>query len=131
MLPTRKRLSISLFLLPYRPCLLCLWALSLAVFLWGFGYKISLYQAGPVQHARTSVAKLWVEHRSASAVMAATQTIHPHRIPASQLFLTPLRRTSFLPHLSSADTCSKVVRLAAFKTRAPLRAPPSVNFGLA
>jgi hypothetical protein len=46
-----------------RPFSLGLIALAIAVFLWGLGYKLSLYHSQQNHEARTSVAKLWVDPR--------------------------------------------------------------------
>lgn len=38
--------------------------LAVSVFLWGFGYKLSLYHPGPHSAYSSNVAKLWIDSKS-------------------------------------------------------------------
>ncbi|HTV15559.1 MAG TPA: hypothetical protein VME68_12640 [Acidobacteriaceae bacterium] len=64
-----------------RPCAFGLLGLSLAVVLWGLGYKLSLYHQHANAGLRTPVAKLWVTHRDAGLALAAR--VWAHRVPAA------------------------------------------------
>lgn len=57
----RSRLASSLL----RPYSVALLLLSLGVFLWGFGYKLSLYHVHHQSTARASVVRMWVDSKSA------------------------------------------------------------------
>lgn len=48
-----------------RPYSVALLLLSLGVFLWGFGYKLSLYHIHHQSTARASVVRMWVDSKSA------------------------------------------------------------------
>jgi hypothetical protein len=66
----------------FRPCVLGFAALAITVALWGYGYKLSLYH----QRDHTSaipVAKLWIEHRDATALAAFSLPGNTHSIPVS------------------------------------------------
>jgi hypothetical protein len=55
----------------FRPWVLGIAALAMAVALWGYGYKLSLYRQ-PDQAACLPVAKLWIDHRNPVEVAVAT-----------------------------------------------------------
>lgn len=57
----RERKALSLRLI--RPGLLGCIALGIAVFLWGYGYRLSQYQARRDPSSRLQMAKLWTESR--------------------------------------------------------------------
>ena len=52
----------------FRPLSLALIGLAVAVTLWGFGYKLSLYSNSSDPLPRLPEAKVWIEHRYGYAV---------------------------------------------------------------
>lgn len=48
----------------FKPCTLGFFALALAVVVWGYGYKLSLYFTTPDSQDQIPAAKLWIEHRN-------------------------------------------------------------------
>lgn len=129
-LPTRSRSCITFFRPFFRPCFIAFCAL--AIFLWGFGYKLSLYQVENLEHAPSSVAKLWIEHRTASDILAATRTRTPHRIPAAQLLPAPPHE-ALIPQLAPAParTFRPIGLVLLFRAFIPLRSPPLTGLCLA
>lgn len=53
-----------------RPCAPALIGLALLVFLWGLGYKLSLYHHASKSLARPTIAKLWTGPRVPQLVLA-------------------------------------------------------------
>ncbi len=111
-----------------RPCVLGFVGLAIAVTLWGFGYKLSLYLHPPNTVSRVSVARLWFEQRN--SFVAATprpgarangfSRLHPFEVPAQRF-----------PRLSPGVTCvvpydARGVRI--FHSLIPSRGPPSFIF---
>jgi hypothetical protein len=65
----------------FRPVSILLIGLALAVFLWGLGYKLSLYHSHHNPPGQTSVAKLWIgpvpdKLRASSAKVMAWPPMH-------------------------------------------------------
>jgi hypothetical protein len=54
--------------LRFRPCVFGFSLLAVAVALWGYGYRVSLYRPQPENGLRIPAAKLWVEHRNSARV---------------------------------------------------------------
>ena len=61
-----------------RPCALGIVGLAVAVFLWGYGYKLSLYHCHSGSSSHTPVAKLWIEPRSAPIAAASSLKAKSH-----------------------------------------------------
>lgn len=84
-----------------RPRALELVGLMVAVALWGFGYKLSLYSLHPTDAQRTTVAKLWVEGDDSLA--AAKRLKSQSQLAAGpQAICSPI---SWLPGLDRAAVC--------------------------
>jgi hypothetical protein len=114
-----------------KPHALGILGLAIAVGLWGFGYKLSLYHHYEAPSSQIPVAKLWIESRSASTSVAFSLKAQSHLISVSQTFLDPNQR---LPHLSRAAAnilpiCTRT--LAYFDLLMLLRSPPLSRFSLA
>jgi hypothetical protein len=108
-----------------RPCAPGLFALAVAVFLWGLGYKLSLYHHHAAPVGRTVVAKLWTDPRGVlvSSDLPSRRSAH---VPASrQLLPTPAGLfTPFCSHV--ADPAAELLNAATFqRSRLPSRSPPS------
>jgi hypothetical protein len=112
-------------------CVLGIVGLALAVVLWGYGYRLSLYHRNAAPSARIPVAKLWIEPRSASAAATSRLKINLHLPPGSQALSVRIPR---LPSLTRAAACIPPLNecCAAFvDLLIPSRAPPPLRFLLA
>ncbi len=116
----------------FRPCALGLIGLAIAVALWGFSYKLSLYHRHTGPSSRISVAKLWIDPRSASVVAATCGLkVQSHLLRISQVFAAPIQR---FPRSSRAvayilPECRHTV--AYFDFLIPFRSPPAQRFSMA
>jgi len=113
------------------PCALGIVGLAIAVILWGYGYKLSLYHRNAAPSARIPVAKLWIGPRSAS--VAATSRIKElsHPVSGSKAFVVHIQ---WLPSLSRAVASVPQLteyRVAFCELQIPSRAPPPFRFLLA
>jgi hypothetical protein len=132
---TLVRLQASNLAFPARSrsktCLVGITALALAVFLWGFGYKLSLYQTRLLTASRESVAKLWIEPRGVSVIAAVSHSAQPHRIPASQLLAAPIFSNSCGERAATRAISAQAFCPPTQPALIPLRSPPSSSFRLA
>jgi hypothetical protein len=115
----------------FRPCALGLIGLAIAVALWGFGYKLSLYHRHATPLSRVTVAKLWIEPRDTSVAAASSLKSKSHLIPVSQALPVPIQR---IPHLSRTITCILPLctrGVVSFDFLIPFRSPPPYRFRLA
>ena len=115
----------------FRPCALGIIGLAIAVALWGFGYKLSLYHCHAVPSSHVPVAKFWIEPRGASVAAASRFKAKSHLVLGSQAFSVSIQR---LPRLSLAVSCIQPVYTrcsAFFDFLTPSRAPPPLRFRLA
>ena len=102
--------------------------LALAVFLWSFSYKLSLYQRHPAPVVRTSVAKLWIEPAKSSLVAVQRLRTQSHLAAGPQIICASIR---WLPRLRPAATCIYSVQAASlqsFHLPTSLRSPPPQDF---
>ena len=112
-----------------RPCALGIVGLAVAVFLWGYGYKLSLYH----RHAAPSsvpIAKLWIEPRSASMEAASRLKTNSHFATGAQAVSVTIQR---LPRICRAVACNLLLcerHAVFFNLLVPSRAPPSLRFRL-
>ena len=114
-----------------RPFVLGTIGLAIAVVLWGFGYKLSLYHRHASPSPPIPVAKLWIESRNASASAVSRLKDKSHLVPGAQAFSGSHER---LPRLDLAfafllPACAR--RLACFYSLIPFRSPPPHRFCLA
>jgi len=112
----------------FRPTSLGCLGLALAVYLWGYNYKLSLYHPHHNAPLRTLSAKLWVDQRDHADIVHVRTGARVHRHGSSgtpdsvsqQAFAFvsprgPAARPAFVLH-----TC--------FTPLLPLRSPPSCSF---
>lgn len=107
----------------FRPCVLGWAALAIAVLLWGYGYKLSLYHQDK-HSSQIPVAKLWIEHRD-SVVSAASelhaQTIIPTiSVPA----LASIPQNLLQEERPISRLAIRYAGIAALGSLIPLRSPP-------
>jgi len=113
----------------FNPSVFGFLGLAIAVFLWGYNYKLSLYHLHPDAATRTQVAKLWVEQRNVAATAVPRQGVRAHKVSASQALLA-----CELQHdlLRSAGVRGIVAthrrRDVTFGSLIPLRSPPFKSF---
>jgi len=110
------------------PCTLGIVGLAIAVLLWGYGYKLSLYYCDAAPSARIPVAKLWIESHSASVAAATSLKASSHLAHRSLALTVHIRR---FPGLSRIVACIPILnecRVAFFDLLIPSRAPPPFRF---
>jgi hypothetical protein len=106
----------------FKPVPLALLGLAIAVALWGFGYKLSLYHLHQTPSVRASFAQLWDNSRN-STLAGTSRT---RFVMGSQAHLTPSQ-----PHLDLCRGVAPVLQTPTsgvrhFKSSIPSRAPPAV-----
>lgn len=98
--------------------------LAIAVTLWGFGYKLSLYYPQSDPASRSLVAKLWVEQRQISITTASRLEKKTRLEHSLQAFVISTSQPSY-PYCISIHFARSSARSSAscgFPT--PSRAPP-------
>jgi hypothetical protein len=107
----------------YTPRVLGCLGLALAIVVWGYGYRLSVYQPHRDPASRTLSAKLWLDQRhtvsasdsqqNASSAAAEPSPLHSfHLICVCTLVIWPVRVRS----------------VRSSKSLLPLRSPPSASF---
>jgi hypothetical protein len=120
----------SLWRQMFRPCVLGIVGLAVAVFLWEYGYKLSLYHRHAVPSS-VPIAKLWIEPRSASVAAASRLKVNSHFVFRAQAVSVTIQR---LPRMCHAVACILPLcerQAVFFDLLIPSRAPPSLRFRLA
>jgi hypothetical protein len=115
----------------FRPHAFWIVGLAVAVFLWGYGYKLSLYQCHSGSSSQTTVAKLWIEPRTASVAAASrVKTILHFGSGAQAVFVTIQRLPIICRTVASIlPWCER--HAVFFDLLVPSRAPPPLRFRLA
>lgn len=109
-------------------------ALALAVVVWGYGYKLSLYFTAPDSQDEIPAAKLWIEHRNGYSV--EFQVLLERQILRDQHWhSTSMLAAGLLPDLVSIwlrfdPAVPPAAALTSFHPGAQLRAPPSSSLAL-
>jgi hypothetical protein len=103
----------------FRPSALGTLGLTLAVVLWGYNYKLSLYRSHRDSASRILVAKLWVDQRHAAAPANAERHPLPNAIEPAPL--PPFRRIHVGALLIRP---ARVGCTAGHRSLLPLRSPP-------
>lgn len=130
---TRAKGQYPLWRQILRPYAIGLIGLSIAVVLWGFGYKLSLYYLHAVSQERIPVAKLWIQSRDSSVVvMASRLKAKSHLVLDSQAVLSSINQRH--PCLDCAAAVISPVcwsRHPYFDFLISLRSPPPLRLLLA
>jgi hypothetical protein len=107
-----------------RPLSLGLIGLAIAVAIWGFAYKLSLYQPHPSHSAKASVAKLWLGPEGNSLTAKSPKA---HLQPRGNLDVAFVPQPSIpLYSRNGTWTASKAaVAVKTFFTDCPPRSPPT------
>ena len=112
----------------FKPCTLGFIALALAVVIWGYGYKLSLYFTTP-DTDEIPAAKLWIEHRNGYSVEFRAyidrQLLRDQHWHSTSILLARLQPNfaSIWSPFVPADLSAAA--LTSFHPGAQLRAPPS------
>jgi hypothetical protein len=106
-----------------RPFSLGLIALAIAVFLWGLGYKLSLYHSQQNHEAGASVAKLWVDPRP-DLIHAKSEPSFEQATSAPQLFLSLTGSPAPLVHPLDDTSATRSVDGRFRALLSGLRSPP-------
>jgi hypothetical protein len=107
-----------------RPCAFGIVGLAIAVFLWGYGYKLSLYHRHSESSSQVSVAKMWIGPRSASVVAASRSGAQLHRIAGSLAFTVPIQHRLWLSRTIFCIFPVSTRSFASLDFLIPSRAPP-------
>ena len=98
--------------------------LALAIVLWGYGYRLSVYQPHRDAASRTLAAKLWVDQRH-SACAASGQQQHP---PSEAPEPSPLHSFHLVCVCALIVLPTRVRCARSSKSLLPLRSPPFASF---
>lgn len=112
----------------FRPNALGLCGLVIAVALWSFGYKLSVYQRHPTSAQQASKAKLWIDAPDASQVAVQRLKNQSHLVASPQALC---HTVSWLPRLGRAAASTFLVPMAGVQSfDLPIlpRSPPSQQF---
>lgn len=113
----------------FKPCTLGFIALALAVVVWGYGYKLSLYYTAPNSQDEIPAAKLWIEHRNGYSVEFQVR-MERQLLRDQHWHSTSLLVTRLLPDLISiwspfVPAVPPAAVLIFLHSEARLRAPPA------
>jgi hypothetical protein len=116
----------------FRPCTLAFFGLAIAITLWGYGYKLSLYLHLP-DSEQIPVAKMWIEHRHGHLDLSVV-------LPPRHKAATPLSlgaQPVSTPDVRLAGTgwialviANPIVAHAHLVSPNSLRSPPSLHSSL-
>jgi hypothetical protein len=90
----------------FTPFTISLLGLAIAVALWGYGYKLSLYHRHPDRTAVNAVAKLWIKDRSQAAANSHSRVQSDRNQESSAL---PGMRVSNAPRMLIACNDSRTL----------------------
>jgi hypothetical protein len=110
------------------PCTLGIVGLAIAIVLWGYGYKLSLYYRDAASSARIPVAKLWIEPRSASVAAATSLKASSQLAHRSLALSVRIQRFPGLSRILASIPLLSECRVAFFDLLIPSRAPPPLRF---
>jgi hypothetical protein len=109
----------------FNPCVLAIAGLAIAVALWGYGYKLSLYKQSTEGTKCLSVAKLYVEHRDPVGVTVSKLRTP---LPTSPLFLALAEPSPEIQRPMAEEDVQQPLEAHGAATSGaliPFRAPPS------
>ena len=115
----------------FKPSVVAFAGLAIAVALWGFSYKLSLYHIHYNHHSSIPVAKLWIEHRSAAANAASKLIAKTPPNPHANLIQIPLQQLNLFEGTVLCIPPIGAHGAATSGCRIPFRSPPSSSFSLA
>ena len=113
-----------------RPFSLALVGLAIAVALWGYGYKLSLYHPQPTPTLRASVAKLWVGPRNPRLAAASKLNTQLHRVFDSQCLPAPSLPFQLPNHTDVLVFPLRIGSATYSNSLIPSRSPPPNRFRL-
>lgn len=101
--------------------------LALAISLWGYGYKLSLYLVHPTPTLRASAARLWIEPRNASVTAAFRLKVNSHLYAGPAAIFASVREFPGLDCALIGTPPERTHRPASFSFLIPFRSPPSAT----
>ena len=123
---TRRLASFWCITLRIRPLKIGLATLAIAIFLWGFGYKLSRYQIHPNAFSRVSAAKLWDDSRNARVVADVLRKANTHSQPVVDALATTAETQASLPYAGRGELAPlPLPSQQAFISSLPSRSPPA------
>lgn len=108
-----------------RPCAPALIALAVLVFLWGLGYKLSLYHNPRNNVSRVTVAKLWTGPRMARLVPPSAAGQMQHSPSGAHAFSAAAGAFPPLQVVAALRSCTVLQGSCARRSLIPPRSPPS------
>ncbi len=98
--------------------------LALAIVLWGYGYRLSVYQSHRDAASRTLAAKLWVDQRHSACTVGVQQQHPPSEAPEP----SPLHSFHLVCVCALVVGPMRVRFARSSKSLLPLRSPPFTSF---
>jgi hypothetical protein len=111
-----------------QPLNLSLIGLAVAVTLWGFAYKLSLYQPDETHASRSSVAKLWFGPKTGLATTRKRDLSRPYPIAPLEL-IPPCQARTTLTLNNDARTIHDRVCSVVDGHSVCMPRPPPLDFG--
>jgi hypothetical protein len=109
----------------FRPFPLALVGLAIAVALWGYGYKLSLYHSHPTPSSLASVAKLWDGPRNASLAATPRLNTKSHLLLGSQAIWVPSQQLLHTNRNAALVLTPRMCGVRYSNSPIPSRSPPS------
>jgi hypothetical protein len=111
----------------FRPCVLGFVALAIAVALWGYGYKLSLYRQQD-HVTQIPVAKLWIEHRGAATEAAVSRLrAQVNVFPVCLLLPIPAVQMPGKQNEPGGFQSTETSGIAIPEYLLPFRSPPAIS----
>jgi hypothetical protein len=107
----------------FRPCMLGIAGLAIALFAWGLGYKMSLYHRHEDSARQLPAAKLWIKPRWA-ATTAVRVKVKAHFIPDFHACVIPLQSSLRILGAAADSAGAGALSTRGADMLSPSRAPP-------
>lgn len=112
-----------------RPSVLGCFGLALAIVVWGYNYRLSLYHPHRDTASRTLAAKLWVDQRQAAVEVVAHLGARTQQHASSDApDLSPLHPFDLTCVCALVAVPTRIRRTRCAKSLLPPRSPPSSSF---
>lgn len=114
----------------FRPCMLGIAGLAIALFAWGLGYKMSLYHRHADEARQIPAASLWIKPRWA-ATLAVRVKVKAHFIPDFHACVIPVQCSPRILGAAAGFPGTSALPRRGADMLNPSRAPPSHRLCLA
>ena len=115
----------------FRPCAAGFIGLAIAVALWGFGYKLSLYHRPSAPSSQVPVARFWIDPLDRFETAASSLKAKLHLVPDSQALAAFIQRIRYRGFTVARTLPVWRRQVTYFDLLIPLRGPPPQRFSLA